>query len=55
MSVQARVEALKHKHAVLEEALHTEYTRPKPDDTAINELKRNKLKLKEEISRLEIN
>ncbi|WP_372005682.1 YdcH family protein [Tistrella mobilis] len=55
MSVQARVEALKQKHAALDEALHSEYIRPKPDDQAIAELKRSKLKVKEEISRLEIN
>ena len=35
MSTVDHIEALKHKHASLEQALHQEKTRPHPDDDAI--------------------
>ncbi len=52
MATVDRVEALKAKHAALEVALQEETTRPHPDDTAIAELKRQKLRLKDTIKDL---
>jgi len=46
------IEALKAKHASLEQAIHQENTRPHPDDDAICSLKKRKLQIKDEISRL---
>lgn len=42
-------ESLMAKHAALEEKIDMENARPHPDDIRIAELKRQKLKLKEEI------
>lgn len=52
MSFEERIESLKNKHQALEEELHTETHRPQPDDEAISRLKREKLKLKDEIAKL---
>lgn len=52
MATVDRVETLKAKHAALEAALQEETTRPHPDDTAITELKRQKLRLKDTIEDL---
>ena len=52
MATVDRVETLKAKHAALDAALHSENTRPHPDDTAIAELKRQKLLLKDKIKGL---
>lgn len=41
--------ALKAKHAALDDAIKAEMARPLPDEAAISNLKRQKLKLKEEI------
>ncbi len=41
--------ALKAKHAALDDAIKEEMARPLPDEAAISNLKRQKLKLKEEI------
>ena len=41
--------ALKTKHAALDDAIKEEMARPLPDEAAITNLKRQKLKLKEEI------
>lgn len=53
MSLKARLESLRSKHAQLEAKLHTEESRPLSDQDAISEIKREKLLLKEEIQRLE--
>ena len=42
--------ALKAKHAALDDAIKEEMARPLPDEAAISNLKRQKLKLKEEIA-----
>ena len=42
--------ALQAKHAQLERQLHTELQRPHPDALIIAELKKQKLKVKEELS-----
>ncbi|OPZ79189.1 MAG: hypothetical protein BWY78_00180 [Alphaproteobacteria bacterium ADurb.Bin438] len=44
-----RINSLKAKHTALEEAITLESKRPNPDDAKIQELKKQKLKLKEEI------
>jgi hypothetical protein len=52
MATVDRVETLKAKHAALEAALQDENNRPHPNDAAIAELKRQKLKLKDTIKGL---
>ena len=53
MSVQDRVEALREKHASLERAIDEEIRRPFPNQDAITDLKRQKLRIKDEIFQLE--
>ncbi len=48
-----RLEALKARHAGLDAQIAEESKRPHPDDTVIHSLKKEKLKLKDEIARLE--
>jgi hypothetical protein len=52
MSTMDHIEALKAKHASLEQAIDQENTRPHPDDDAICSLKKRKLQIKDEIARL---
>ena len=52
MSTVDHIEALKAKHASLEQAIDLENTRPHPDDDAICSLKKRKLQIKDEIARL---
>jgi len=53
MSMEARIDALRRKHAHLDEELEYEIHRPFPNGAAIWRLKREKLFLKDEISRLD--
>jgi hypothetical protein len=53
MSQQDRIEALKEKHASLERAIAEENSRPLPNDDTISDLKRQKLRIKDEIYALE--
>jgi hypothetical protein len=53
MTVEAHLATLKQKHGSLEEQLHAERTRPSGKDQTIVELKRQKLRLKDEIERLQ--
>ncbi|CAH0498635.1 YdcH family protein [Novosphingobium sp. CECT 9465] len=46
------ISALQMKHAGLERQIQSEMTRPLPDETLVATLKRKKLKIKEELSRL---
>lgn len=46
--------ALRAKHAELEKLASEEQTRPEPYDTLLQELKKQKLKVKEEIQALEL-
>ena len=55
MSQLDRIEALREKHASLERALDEEAHRPLPDQSAIYDLKRQKLRIKDEIYELERN
>ena len=43
--------ALLQKHAVLDRHIHEEMSRPMPDDVMIQQLKKQKLRLKEELAR----
>ena len=52
MSTVDHIEALKNKHATLEQAIHQETTRPHPNDDALYSLKKRKLMIKDEIVRL---
>ncbi|MCW5773370.1 MAG: YdcH family protein [Rhodospirillaceae bacterium] len=48
-----RLESLKVRHAGLEAEIAEEAKRPNPDDDVIHSLKKEKLKVKDEIARLE--
>jgi len=52
MSTVDHIEALKAKHASLEHAIDEENSRPYPDDDTICSLKKRKLQIKDEITRL---
>lgn len=52
MSVSSHLNELRRKHAVLEQKIETEIRSPGSDDLQITEMKREKLRLKDEISRL---
>lgn len=52
MSLQAHLETLQGKHQVLENQIAVEDQRPQPDTTTLFRLKREKLRLKEEMERL---
>ena len=52
MSTVDHIEALRAKHASLESAINQETARPHPDDDAICSLKKRKLQIKDEITRL---
>ena len=53
MSLEERVGALRNRHQSLEQQLANENSRPHPDDVVIAKLKREKLKLKDELARLQ--
>ena len=53
MSLQDRIEALREKHASLDRALDEENKRPLPNQDAVHDLKRQKLRIKDEIYQLE--
>lgn len=53
MSMQERLLSLKGKHASLDAELAVELQRPLPDTTHCTEIKREKLRLKEQILSLE--
>jgi hypothetical protein len=52
MTMDEHIESLKSKHASLEQSLQSETCRPRPDETVIHDLKRQKLRIKDEIARL---
>jgi hypothetical protein len=53
MSDQEHIEALRTKHLDLKHEIDEENQRPHPDDFRIVELKRQKLRIKDEIALLE--
>ncbi|MGV3550405.1 YdcH family protein [Rhizobium sp.] len=52
MTIEAHIETLEKKHGVLEEQLHSAMLHPSTDDAEIGELKRQKLRVKDQIERL---
>ena len=53
MPLSSRIESLKKRHTEIEEQLHTEERRPAQDKAKIAQLKKEKLSLKDEITKLE--
>jgi len=54
MSIQSHLTELERKHDVLETELHDALTHPSTDDLKIEELKRRKLLVRDEIERLRL-
>lgn len=52
MGLESHIQELADKHHKLDEQIHDEQLRPLPDDLMLAELKKRKLRLKEEIERL---
>ncbi len=52
MSLHARIESLEERHAALERRILDEDSRPRPNDVELARLKREKLRIKEEMERL---
>jgi len=52
MNLQARLDALKERHAALETRILDEDQRPRPDSETLTRLKIEKLRVKEEMERL---
>ena len=52
MAVEARIRELGTRHQTLERAIEDEMSRPAADDVRLRELKRQKLRLKEEMESL---
>lgn len=53
MTLSARLESLKDRHASLETRISDEDHRPRPDADTLVQLKTKKLRLKEEMERLQ--
>lgn len=53
MAVEAHITELQHRHKALETKIESERSHPSADSTAVAELKRKKLILKDEINRLQ--
>ncbi len=49
MQTDERLDTLNDQHAILERAIDEESQRPYPDDTRLSELKREKLRIKDEM------
>ncbi|MCB1884535.1 MAG: DUF465 domain-containing protein [Geminicoccaceae bacterium] len=54
MALQEHVESLRAKHVRLERLIDEEMHRPLPDQSRVTEMKREKLRLKEELERLRL-
>lgn len=52
MSIEAHLATLEKKHFALEEELHEAMNRPSSEDEIIADIKRRKLRIKDEIERL---
>jgi len=52
MASEDRIEALRMRHAALESELKSENQRPSPDDAVVAGIKKEKLRLKDEMNRL---
>lgn len=52
MSLEERIDTLKAKHLALKSALDKENDRPHPDDSMVASIKKQKLRIKDEIASL---
>ena len=52
MTIEAHLATLEKKHFALEEELHAAINRPSSEDETIADIKRRKLRIKDEIERL---
>jgi hypothetical protein len=52
MSLHDRIESLKAKHADLESAIDSQVRAASPDTVRINDLKRKKLRIKDELNKI---
>jgi len=52
MALENRIDSLKNRHGKLEVALDTEKSRPYPDEVEIHTLKKEKLRIKDELENL---
>ncbi|MDJ0922186.1 MAG: YdcH family protein [Henriciella sp.] len=52
MSLQGRIEELAKRHRELDERIHAEQKRPAADISVVKDLKRQKLRIKEEMGML---
>jgi len=52
MTIEAHLATLEKKHVALEEELHAAVNRPAAEEQTIAEIKRRKLRIKDEIERL---
>ena len=53
MSVEEHIASLKSKHAELEHLLDDENHRPHPDEALISDIKKQKLRIKDELAQLD--
>ena len=53
MTIEARIRELGNRHRQLDDTIRQEFGRPAVDELQVRELKRRKLRLKEEITSLE--
>ncbi|MDX1711825.1 MAG: DUF465 domain-containing protein [Rhodovibrionaceae bacterium] len=53
MAISDRLDSLRERHAHLEQEIDQENQRPHPDDSLISQLKREKLRIKDEIQSLQ--
>ena len=51
MGQDARLDTLREKHAELEHQIEEEENRPLPDNTIVHSLKKQKLRIKDELQR----
>ena len=52
MSLDDKIEALKMKHHELEDALEKQTSRPQPDEVEISIIKKQKLRIKDQLASL---
>jgi hypothetical protein len=53
MSTESHIVQLREKHATLKQQIDDEFHRPEPDSIRISDLKKQKLRIKDEIAKLE--
>lgn len=52
MALDSRIDSLKNRHLALEAAIAQEISRPLPDETELHSLKKEKLRIKDELVNL---